>query len=197
MKIYSVEEGNEMLKAARSAVELSLRSPRFTRDIVERSISHLDAKESVFVRFLHNQTKTPRGSKAVLEKPRTLNIELVDSALASARSGSLSYPELEHVIVEVSIIQSVDRLMGSPTTKLRNFALGEDGLIIEYGTRKAVMLPHDALEGQLGKNALFQKACESIGLPKELWKQQNLRLYKFKAQTFIEGKPNGNAVKLS
>ena len=102
---YSIEDGTLLIKAARTAIELSLKSPRFSRLMVERILSGFTESSGVFVTLEHYPTMSLRGCIGYPNPIGPLKRLLVEAAIAAAfedpRFTPVSEPELSELIVEV------------------------------------------------------------------------------------------------
>ncbi len=200
MKIYTLEQGKELVKAARSTIELAARSPRFKRELVRSSLKSFDEKYGVFVTLKHYPTETLRGCIGFPKPVESVRMELVDAAFAAAfedpRFVPVSHKELDELIVEVSILSEPIAVKSRSPAGLRRLKIGRDGVIIEYGLYSGLLLPEVAVEQKWDKEQLLDGACEKAGLPTGYWKQPNVKLYKFETQVFTEETPSGNVVEL-
>lgn len=200
MKIYTLEQGKELVKAARSTIELAARSPRFKRELVHSSLKSFDEKYGVFVTLKHYPTETLRGCIGFPKPVESVRMELVDAAFAAAfedpRFVPVSHKELDELIVEVSILSEPIAVKSRSPAGLRRLKIGRDGVIIEYGLYSGLLLPEVAVEQKWDREQLLDGACEKAGLPTGYWRQPNVKLYKFETQVFTEETPSGNVVEL-
>lgn len=200
MKIYTLEQGKELVKAARSTIELAARSPRFKRELVRSSLKSFDEKYGVFVTLKHYPTETLRGCIGFPKPVESVRMELVDAAFAAAfedpRFVPVSHKELDELIVEVSILSEPIAVKSRSPAGLRRLKIGRDGVIIEYGLYSGLLLPEVAVEQKWDREQLLDGACEKAGLPTGYWRQPNVKLYKFETQVFTEETPSGNVVEL-
>lgn len=200
MKIYTLEQGKELVKAARSTIELAARSPRFKRELIRSSLKSFDEKYGVFVTLKHYPTETLRGCIGFPKPVESVRMELVDAAFAAAfedpRFVPVSHKELDELIVEVSILSEPIAVKSRSPAGLRRLKIGRDGVIIEYGLYSGLLLPEVAVEQKWDREQLLDGACEKAGLPTGYWRQPNVKLYKFETQVFTEETPSGNVVEL-
>ena len=115
---YSLDDGQTLVRAARSAIELCIRSPRFDRGIVEKSIKRFCEPSGVFVTIEHYPTRTLRGRMGFAGPSGPLNRQLVGAAIAAASEdrhfAPLSIQELGEVVIEVSILGKHERIDAAP-----------------------------------------------------------------------------------
>ena len=194
---YSIEDGTLLIKAARTAIELSLKSPRFSRLMVERILSGFTESSGVFVTLEHYPTMSLRGCIGYPNPIGPLKRLLVEAAIAAAfedpRFTPVSEPELSELIVEVSVLSKPEHIdSSSPSGRLKEIKVGRDGLMIKYGFKSGVLLPIVAVEELWNKEEFLRNLCIKADLPEDSWKRSEIDLYKFTSQVFRETEPSGN-----
>ena len=75
--------------------------------------------------------------------------------------------------------------------------VGKDGLIIENGPWKGLLLPQVAVEFKWDAREFLENLCLKAGLTPDCWLDRNARIWKFQAEIFAEEEPNGKVVKKS
>ena len=193
---YSLEDGRTLVRAARSAIELHIRSPRFDREIVERHISRFGAPSGVFVTIEHYPTMTLRGCIGFPNPTGPLNKRLVEAAIAAssedARFAPVSHRELEEIVIEVSILTNPEAIkQRTEKGRLREIRIGRDGLIIRYGFKSGILLPDVPAKEGWSKEEFLQNVCMKAGLRADAWKRPEIELCRFTAQVFREMEPSG------
>ncbi|MEM3204842.1 MAG: TIGR00296 family protein [Candidatus Micrarchaeaceae archaeon] len=201
MKVYSLEEGEKLVKMARYAIELHLKSPNFSKSIIERQIGEFNQRYGVFVTIEHYPTKELRGCIGFMKAAGPIKSSLVDAAVAAAtedpRFVPLSHRELNDVTIEVSILSEPKRITGTPEEIEKSIKIGRDGLIIEYGFYSGLLLPIVAVEQKWNAREFLENVCIKAGLHKESWKQPGVELYTFSTQVFRETEPNGSVIEIN
>ncbi len=196
MDFYKLPEGKELVRAARSTIELYIKDPRFDRKIIEGSISSIKGKHGMFVTIENYPSLSLRGCVGYIEGIKEINSLLVDAALAAAfddpRFPPLSADELDQIAIEVSILSEKAELGKAKEERLANLEIGRHGLIIEYGVYSGLLLPNVAVEEHFGKVDFLEAVCRKAGLPANSWQQPNVHMYTFETQIFREEKPNGS-----
>ena len=200
MHIYTLQEGRKLVNAARAAIELYIKNPRFRPEIVEDSIGDFDEKTGVFVTIEHYPTKALRGCVGFTKSEEPLKKTLVQASLAAAfedpRFVRVSGPELDKSTIEVSILSKPEIVGGEEKERLNAIRAGRDGTLIEYGSYSGLLLPIVAVEQKWDSARLLDETCVKAGLPKGYWKQKNVKLYKFQTQIFREEAPNGSIIEI-
>ncbi|MGC8710386.1 MAG: TIGR00296 family protein [Candidatus Micrarchaeia archaeon] len=200
MKVYKLSEGEKLVKSARNAIELYLRSPKFDRSIIEKSLAEFNDNVGVFVTIEHYPTMSLRGCIGFPRAVGPIKKTLVEAAIAAAtedpRFIPLSHVELDDIIIEVSILTEPVLIGGTPSEIKRQIKIGKDGLIIEYGYESGLLLPIVAVEQKWNEEEFLNNVCIKAGLREDTWKHGNATLYKFSTQVFREESPNGKVIEV-
>jgi hypothetical protein len=69
--------------------------------------------------------------------------------------------------------------------------VGEDGLIVERGMFKGLLLPQVPVEWKWDCEEFLCQCCIKAGLPADNWLLDGTRIYKFQAIIFEEEQPRG------
>jgi uncharacterized protein (TIGR00296 family) len=72
--------------------------------------------------------------------------------------------------------------------------VGEDGLIVERGMYKGLLLPQVSLEWGWDTEEFLCQCCNKAGLLSDYWLREGTKIYKFQAIIFEEEKPRGTVV---
>jgi hypothetical protein len=200
LRIYTLPEGSQLVKAARGTIELYLKSPHFDKAIMKDGLRMFNQKYGVFVTLEHYPTKSLRGCIGFPNPVSTISNDLVEAALAAAfedpRFVPVSKPELDNLIVEVSILSEPVEVPGSAIKRKKSIAIGRDGLIVRYGLHSGLLLPIVAVEQKWNAQEFLEQTCVKAGLPKDYWSQPNIQVYKFETQLFREEEPNGKVIEV-
>lgn len=195
MKSYSLLDGEKLVKAARNSIELFLTMKGFEHERVEETLRGLEERHGVFVTLYHYPNKVLRGCIGFIEGVEPINKLIVDAAIAAAtedpRFVSVSHMEFEHLVVEVSVLSRPERIHGKPEEIKSQVKIGRDGLIIEYGYHKGLLLPIVAIEQEWNAEKFLDNVCLKAEMPTHMWRQPDVSLYKFSTQVFRELEPRG------
>ena len=128
------------------------------------------------------------------EKP--LAQALIDAAINAAtqdpRFRPLSKQELDKVIFEVSILTPPQEIrVNNPKEYSSKINVGKDGLILERGIFKGLLLPQVPIEWGWSEEDFLCQCCIKAGLPPDCWLLPGTKLFKFQAIIFEEEKPRG------
>lgn len=195
MQVYSLEEGTRLVKAARHAIELCIGSKEFRNDVVERTLPEFTQKHGIFVTISHYPTRTLRGCIGFPEGVGEMKKLIVEAAVAAAaedpRFVPISHLEFEHTVIEISILSKMERIHGNAEEIKKQVKIGRDGLVIEYGYHKGLLLPIVPVEERWSVPMFLNQVSVKAGLPEHAWTQGTAELYKFSSQVFREKEPRG------
>lgn len=194
MRAYSLEEGTKLVKAARHAIELFVTTKEFRGEAVEKTLTDFTQKHGVFVTIYHYPTRSLRGCIGFpdgIGEMRKLVVEAAVAAAEDPRFVPFSHREFEHAIVEVSVLSEMERISGNAEQIKRQIKVGRDGLVIEYGYHKGLLLPNVPAEERWSVPRFLDEVCIKAELPEHTWTHGNATLYRFSSQVFAETEPSG------
>lgn len=190
------KEGQKALSIARNAIELHVKK----HEKLNMSDSDIDYPEQfkersgVFVTIFTYPEKQLRGCIGYPEPVQPLIDALIDSAINAAqdpRFEPLREDELDSIVVHVSILTSPEPVHADdPKDYPSKIEIGRDGLIVELGHNRGLLLPEVATEHNMNKEEFLSQTCLKAGLPSDAWKhEQGLVVYKFQSHVFSESEP--------
>lgn len=192
----SLEEGKILVKIARKAIIEYLKKgiiispPEVSGKLLE--------KMGVFVTLnaLRAYGKELRGC---IGYPQPI-FPLIEATIRAAISAATEDPrflpveldEVDNIVIEVSVL-TIPQLIevNDPRKYPEKIKIGEDGLIIEKGFYKGLLLPQVAIEWNWNAEEFLCQTCIKAGLDPSSWLDKKVKIYKFQAQIFEEEKPNG------
>jgi AmmeMemoRadiSam system protein A len=104
----------------------------------------------------------------------------VSAAISDPRFPPLSAAEWEGVELELSVLGPIE-----PVDDIVEVVVGRDGLIVELGRRRGLLLPQVAVEWKWDATEFASQTCIKAGLPPDAW-QKGAKLFKFEAEVFSE-----------
>ncbi|MBS7633696.1 TIGR00296 family protein [Candidatus Bathyarchaeota archaeon] len=192
----SLNEGKTLVALARKAVEEYLRNCRYVS--VPPNISEkLMQPCGVFVTInIVRNGKELRGCIGYPYPTTPLAQAVIEAAVSSATQDPRFYPlslgELEHVVFEVSVLTPPQLVKAKKATEYPSkIKVGEDGLIIEKGLCKGLLLPQVPVEWKWDEEEFLCQCCQKAGLPPDCWLMGGTKIYTFKAIVFEEETPKG------
>ena len=191
------EEGKFLVKLARRAVEEYLETKKAI-ETPERVPEKLLQPCGVFVTInsIERKEKELRGCIGYPYPTDPLVEAVIQSAISAAtqdpRFNPLSKGELCKVVFEVSVLTPPQVLeTKKPKDYPSRIKIGEDGLIIERGMFKGLLLPQVPVEWNWDQEEFLCQCCIKAGLPPDNWLLPSTRIQKFQAIIFEEETPNG------
>jgi len=193
----SQKDGEFLVNLARRAVEEYLKTRRHL-PVPEGVPEKLEQPCGVFVTInsVERGEKELRGCIGLPYPTDPLVQAVIQSAISSAtedpRFCPLSSNELDKVAFEVSVLTPPQRIEAKKAkeypTKIK---VGEDGLIVEKGMYKGLLLPQVPVEWGWDEEEFLCQCCAKAGLPSDNWLLEGTRLYRFQAIIFEEETPKG------
>jgi len=193
----SLEEGKFLVRLARNAVKTYLETGK-TVKAPENTAEKLFERCGVFVTInsLKNGEKHLRGCIGYPYPTSPLVEAVIDSAVSAATRDPRFYPlsstELGTVVFEVSVLTPPEAVeVENPKEYLAKIKVGEDGLIVEKGAYKGLLLPQVPVEWEWCEEEFLCQCCVKAGLPRDSWLTKGAKIYRFQAIIFEEETPQG------
>ena len=117
----------------------------------------------------------------IAREPLALSVQnnAVSAALRDPRFSPVKKEELKDISLEVSVLTPPQPVYDPSTIKV-----GRDGLIIENGMHRGVLLPQVPGEWNWNLNDYLEAICRKAGLPASAIKDPKTKLYRFQALVF-------------
>ena len=193
----TLDEGELLVKLARTAVEEYLKNKKRIR-VPEGLSQKLMQNCGVFVTInsVEGGEKELRGCIGLPYPTTPLAEAVIESAISSATQDPRFYPltlnELDTVLFEVSVLTPPQLVeVEKPSEYPSKIKVGVDGLIIERGFYKGLLLPQVPVEWNWDEEEFLCQCCVKAGLPPDCWLMRGTKVYKFQAIIFEEEKPKG------
>jgi AmmeMemoRadiSam system protein A len=163
----SVDQGHILLPLARNAIarELGITAPEPV------AAAWLQQPGSAFVTLTRDGRL--RGRNGTLDAVRPLREDVAANAVAAAfrdlRFKPLTAAELEHTLIEVSVLSALEILDAShEAAVLTQLRTGVDGLVFRYGHHHSTFLP-DAWSQYADPEEFLAQLKYQAGLPPDFW----------------------------
>jgi hypothetical protein len=199
----SLEEGKFLIQLARRAVNEKLEKGK-TIHPPKETPKKLFEQCGVFVTInsLRNGEKELRGCIGYPYPTSPLVDAVIDSAINAATQDPRFYPltlkELSKVVFEVSVLTPPAPVeVKNPKEYLNKIKVGEDGLIVERGYCRGLLLPQVPIEWGWCEEEFLCQCCIKAGLPPDSWLTKDAKIYKFKAIIFEEETPLGEVKRVN
>ncbi|MBS7611880.1 TIGR00296 family protein [Candidatus Bathyarchaeota archaeon] len=191
------EDGEFLVKLARRSIEEYLRRRVKVKPSAETPES-LNVKRGVFVTLnsLVAGVKELRGCIGFPYPTHPLVEATVESAIEAAvgdpRFPPVTLKEMDSIVVEVSVLTRPELIVvNNPRELPKSIRIGVDGLIIERGLYKGLLLPQVPVEWGWDEEEFLSNACMKAGLTPDSWLLKDIKVYKFQAEIFEEEEPRG------
>ncbi len=193
--MYSLEDGTFLIKLARETIEKLLREegpispPKDAPDMLKKNAG-------VFVTLETYPEKDLRGCIGYPEPSLPL-VEATCKAAVSAATEDPRFPpllesELERTLVEVTVLTPPKLIeAASPRDYPKNIEIGRDGLIVEKGFNRGLLLPQVPVDQGWSSEDFLSYACMKAGLMADCYLERDTKVYKFSGIVFTEIEPYG------
>lgn len=104
-----------------------------------------------------------------------------NAAFRDPRFAPLEPDELPDVTIEISVLTPP-----MPVRDPSEVEVGRDGLIIENGPRRGLLLPQVPVEQRWDRATFLDQACRKAGLEPGCWRRSDTRILRFSADVFGE-----------
>jgi AmmeMemoRadiSam system protein A len=179
----STETRRQLLALARDAIAARFRGdqpPRLASDRAET----FGQPRALFVTLRRDgQLRGCIGTLALEgDLGRTVPRFALRAAFEDPRFPGLSAEELPGCTIEISVLTAP-----RPVEHPEDIVVGRDGLIIELGGRRGLLLPQVATEWGFDRATFLAELSRKAGLPPDAWQLPSARLWSFQAEVFAEG----------
>ena len=191
------KEGEYLVKLARNAVEEYLKTGKtlaMPKDVSPKLLENC----GVFVTLnrVEHGRKELRGCIGFPYPTNPLAQAVIESAIESAtqdpRFPSVSMKELGNIVFEVSVLTPPELIeVNKPTDYPSKIKVGQDGLIVERGYWKGLLLPQVPVEWNWNEEEFLSQCCMKAGLPPDNWLLKETKIYRFGCVIAQELTPKG------
>lgn len=187
-------------------LDQGIKAVRYAREVIEESVKNKNKPnsnlEGIFSKnygaFVTLNTYPDLSLRGCIGIPmpvmslRKAIAEGAQSATHDPRFPHLAEYELDDITVEVTILSPPDEIKVNDSEEyLENIKIGRDGLIVEKGFCKGLLLPQVPVEHNWNKKTFLSQTCMKAGLPPDSWLDEDTKILKFSGQVFYETKPRG------
>jgi len=119
----------------------------------------------------------------VAEEPlyRTVAVCAVQAAVSDYRFQQVQAGELDDLDIEISVLTPLERV-----ESLEEIEVGRDGLMIELGDNRGLLLPQVATDYDWNRTEFLEHTCRKAGLPTDAYKSAEAVIYRYQALIFGE-----------
>ncbi|MFH0861310.1 MAG: TIGR00296 family protein [Candidatus Altiarchaeota archaeon] len=193
----NLEEGASLVRYSREVIASRFKGKK--PGIPENLRKIFSEKRGVFVTLHKYPDNQLRGCIGYPEPVLKLGDAVRESAHSAAfgdpRFKNLEENELNSIVIEVSVLTLPELIVvEKPVGYVKAVKVGRDGLIIDDGMLRGLLLPQVAVEQGWDAETFLSQTCVKAGLTPDCWLLKGIRVYKFSAQIFSEETPNGDVV---
>jgi uncharacterized protein (TIGR00296 family) len=121
----------------------------------------------------------------------------VSAALRDPRFPPVSLEEMDSVAVEVSVLTPPEKIVVESSGEYPDHVrVGRDGLIVERGSNKGLLLPQVAVDWGWSAEEFLTQCCIKAYLPPDSWLTPGTEVNRFRAIIFAEEEPRGRVVRV-
>ena len=184
--MISEENGQYLVEVAKEAISVYLETNRRIL-IPEDCPDELKQELGVFVTL--NKRSRLRGCIGYPEPVKSLIESTIDVAIAAAfedpRFPSLKTEEYGDLEFEVTVLTQPELIeVAHPNQYFDEIEIGVDGLIIQKGYAKGLLLPQVAPENGFDAETFLDHTCMKAGISADSWMDESCDVYKFQGQIF-------------
>ena len=184
--MISEENGQYLLEVAKEAISVYLETNR--RIPVPYDCPD-ELKEELGVFVTLNKKHSLRGCIGYPEPVKSLIESTIDVAIAAAfedpRFPELKTEEYGELEFEVTVLTQPELIeVAHPKQYFDEIEIGRDGLIIQKGYAKGLLLPQVAPENGFSVEEFLDHTCMKAGISADSWMDESCDVFKFQGQIF-------------
>lgn len=180
------ESGQYLVEIAKKAILTYLDEGRKI-EIPKDCPEELKEKIGVFVTL--NKNEMLRGCIGYPEPVETAIQATINVAISAAfedpRFNPLIKEEYDDITLEVTVLTKPEILeVDDPQEYLDKIEIGKDGLIIQKGFSRGLLLPQVATENNMNVEEFLEHTCMKAGISSDSWLDASCDVYTFQGQIF-------------
>ena len=184
--MISERAGNYLLKLAKDSIKYYLDNGEKMQKPDDYPIE-LDENLGVFVTL--NKNFRLRGCIGYPEPVMPAIDATMEAALSAAindpRFPEVSISEFDDLDFEVTVLTKPKMIVvAHPDQYKEEIEIGHDGLIIQKGFAKGLLLPQVATENHFDIEEFLENTCMKAGISADSWMDESCDVYKFQGQIF-------------
>ena len=147
----------------------------------------LDEKLGVFVTL--NENNDLRGCIGYAEPIEPAIVATIEVAIAAAfndpRFPKVTEDEFEKLDFEVTVLTKPEIIyVAHPDQYIDEIEIGRDGLIVQKGYSRGLLLPQVAVENALDEENFLEHTCMKAGISEDSWMDEICDVYKLQGHIF-------------
>lgn len=190
--MLSSDEGKKAVNLARNVIEEYVKNHKLSN--VDLPDSFLE-NHGAFVTIHTYPDHDLRGCIGIPMPVMNLKDAIIEGATSAThdpRFPPLSENEFDEIIIEVTVLTKPEIIrVKQPREYLNEIEIGRDGLIVEQGFYKGLLLPQVPVEQGWSKEDFLSHTCMKAGLLPDAWFDFDTKISRFGGQIFTEVTPHG------
>ena len=202
-EMFSIVEGTMLIEFARENIEFFLRNDRRIPipPLIKEKFTN---KYGAFVTLNNYDVagNSLRGCIGYIEPKYSLfdvvHMVSISSAIEDPRFPSVTSEEMDNIVIELSILTPPKLIeINDSNEYINKIVIGRDGLIIEKGMRRGLLLPQVPIDQNRNWDVetFLSHTCQKAWLDSQAWKDLSTKVYSFQAILFEEKKPRGEVIR--
>lgn len=184
--MISDKAGEYLVSLAKDTIKYQLENGKIMLKPTDYPLE-LDEELGVFVTL--NKNHNLRGCIGYAEPIKPAIDATMEVALAAAfndpRFPELSTKEFDDLEFEVTVLTKPEIIeVAHPDQYFDEIEIGRDGLIIQKGYARGLLLPQVAVENAFTKEDFLEHTCMKAGISADSWMDESCDVLKFQGQIF-------------
>ena len=190
--MLSLDEGRKTVVLARNVVELYVKNHTTPSSDLTGIFTENQGTFVTLHTFPEHDLRGCIGIPLPIMPLKEAILEAAKSVTRDPRFPPLEEDEINNIVIEVTILTK-PQLIKAATSQdyISSIEIGRDGLIVEQGFYKGLLLPQVPVEQGWDKEEFLSHTCMKAGLLPDAWFDENIKIFKFSGQIFTEIEPNG------
>ena len=190
--MLNLDEGKKAVVFARDVIEEFVKNNNIPTSNLEDSFFENQGAFVTIHTYPNHELRGCIGIPLPIMPLKDAIIEGAKSATRDPRFPPLEERELNNIIIEVTILtKPVVIKVRQPQDYLKEIEIGRDGLIVEQGFLKGLLLPQVPVEQGWDIEEFLSHTCIKAGLLPDAWFDKSTKIFKFSGQIFTETEPRG------
>jgi uncharacterized protein (TIGR00296 family) len=196
MTMYTEEDGVLAVSLARASLDNVVKGVEMPKIELPEVFKR---KSGAFVTLSNYPDHSLRGCIGYPEPHFPLLESLIrgaEGATHDPRFPRLREDELDKIVVEVSLLTPPELIeVKDPKEYPGKIVVGRDGLIVQKGAFKGLLLPQVPVEWKWDVEKFLGQTCMKAGLFPDAWLDPVTKIFKFGGDVFGEVEPRGKVVR--
>ena len=191
--MLDINQGKKAVVFARKNIEGYVKKREKYEEFLPDSFNE---KRGAFVTIHTYPNHDLRGCIGIPMPVMKLKDAIIEGAISvthDPRFPALSSDELDNIIIEVTVLSKPEEIIvKKPKEFLKEIKIGRDGLIVEKGFYRGLLLPQVPVEQKWDIETFLSQTCMKAGLMPDSWFDKEIKISRFSGQIFTEKSPNGD-----